>query len=219
MVLFIGKHASLTHYDLESNYIQILRIKLAPGGHKGAPFQACYTRETIGWLMKKGEWAFNLAGRILQGDLSLAEGLSFGLARIKAKPISVSLKGIKFAQVDHVLWSILADVFVNHVYLPSNFYIRPTDIVIDIGAHRGGFTSFAAQRTSNTVFAMIKGDYKLIWYRGYPGYDNVYELYNLKTDPEELLDLSKSHPEILLSMGNELQMRLTERDQSYGIKS
>ena len=69
------------------------------------------------------------------------------------------------------------------------------------------------------TFAMIKGDYKLIWYRGYPGYDNVYELYNLKTDPEELLDLSKSHPEILLSMGNELQMRLTERDQSYGIKS
>ena len=87
MVLFIGKHASLTHYDVESNYIQILRIKLAPGGHKGAPFQACYTRETIGWFMKKGEWAFNLAARIIQGDLSLAEGFAFGLARIQAKPI------------------------------------------------------------------------------------------------------------------------------------
>ncbi len=37
---------------------------------------------------------------------------------------------------------------------------------------------------TRATFAMMKGDYKLIWYLGYPGYDDVYELYNLTTDPK-----------------------------------
>lgn len=41
---------------------------------------------------------------------------------------------------------------------------------------------------------MIQGDYKLIWYIGYAGYDNVYELYNVEKDPEELVDLSNPIP-------------------------
>ncbi len=68
------------------------------------------------------------------------------------------------------------------------------------------------------TFAMMQGDYKLIWYLGYAGYDDVYELYHLKTDPEELLDLSKSHPEILLPMRDELKKRLAEADQPYRVK-
>src|SRR5688572_25724197 len=71
---------------------------------------------------------------------------------------------------------------------------------------------------TQATIAMLQGDYKLIWYIGYPGYDNVYELYNLETDPEELFDLSKSHSDILLSMGNELKTRLTEADQLYRVK-
>ena len=59
---------------------------------------------------------------------------------------------------------------------------------------------------------MIQGDYKLIWYIGYSGYDDVYELYNLDTDAEELVDLSKTHSDIVLSMEKELKqgsLRLT----------
>jgi hypothetical protein len=37
---------------------------------------------------------------------------------------------------------------------------------------------------TQATIAMFQGDYKLIWYIGYAGYDNVYELYNLETDPK-----------------------------------
>ena len=103
--------------------------------------------------MKKGIWIRNLFSQVLHGNISLAEGLSFGLARIRPKPVSLSLHGIVFEDVDHIFWSILADVFINRVYLPANFVIHPRDIVVDIGAHRGGFSCFAAHQTSNTVFA------------------------------------------------------------------
>ncbi len=66
---------------------------------------------------------------------------------------------------------------------------------------------------------MIKGDYKLIWYAGYPGYDNVYELYNLKTDSEELFDLSQSHSEILAAMKRELQAKLADADKPFLVKA
>jgi len=72
---------------------------------------------------------------------------------------------------------------------------------------------------TQATIAMIQGDYKLIWYIGYAGYDDVYELYNLETYPEELVDLSKSHSDIVLSMGNELKMRLAEADQPYSVKA
>ena len=62
------------------------------------------------------------------------------------------------------------------------------------------------------TFAMIYGDYKLIWYRGYPGYDDVYELYNLTTDPEELVDLSRSHPDTTRHMARQLQEQLAVSD-------
>jgi len=72
---------------------------------------------------------------------------------------------------------------------------------------------------TRATFAMIKGDYKLIWYAGYPGYDNVYELYNLKTDSEELFDLSQSHSEILAAMKRELQAKLADADKPFLVKA
>jgi arylsulfatase A-like enzyme len=71
---------------------------------------------------------------------------------------------------------------------------------------------------TEATMAMIKEDYKLIWYIGYPGYYNIYELYDIASDPEELVDLSESHSDIVLSMGDELKMRLTEADQPYGVR-
>ncbi len=42
---------------------------------------------------------------------------------------------------------------------------------------------------TKSVVSMVKGANKLIYYRGYPGYDGRFELYNLQDDPEELKDL------------------------------
>jgi FkbM family methyltransferase len=103
--------------------------------------------------MKRGAWTLNLLHQILRGDLSFIDGLSFGLARIRPKPVSISLHGIRFDEVDHTFWGVLVDIFLKRVYLPAHFTICPDDIVVDIGAHRGGFTTFAAQRTSNEVIA------------------------------------------------------------------
>jgi FkbM family methyltransferase len=103
--------------------------------------------------MKRGAWILNLVRQILAGELSLLDGFYFGLARIQSKTLSVTFRGVRFEEVDHTFWGILADIFLNRVYLPKNFEIYRNDIVVDIGAHRGGFTTFAAQRTSNMVIA------------------------------------------------------------------
>ena len=36
------------------------------------------------------------------------------------------------------------------------------------------------------TFALVQEQYKLVYYSGYPGYDEVYELYDLREDPEEI---------------------------------
>ncbi len=61
-------------------------------------------------------------------------------------------------------------------------------------SNRSVFTVFAKENSSflpltKSVVSMVKGANKLIYYRGYPGYDGRFELYNLQDDPEELKDL------------------------------
>ncbi|MEJ2570065.1 MAG: DUF4976 domain-containing protein, partial [Anaerolineales bacterium] len=63
--------------------------------------------------------------------------------------------------------------------------------------------------------AMIKGDYKLIHYRGYEGYDGVYELYNLHDDPEELENLYATHPTIASDLKQEMLSTITEKDEPF----
>jgi arylsulfatase A-like enzyme len=55
--------------------------------------------------------------------------------------------------------------------------------------------------------AMIKGDYKLIYYVGYEDHDGVFELYDLKDDPEELNDLYETQ----LSIADELERELLDK--------
>ncbi|MBN1149199.1 MAG: sulfatase-like hydrolase/transferase [Anaerolineales bacterium] len=55
--------------------------------------------------------------------------------------------------------------------------------------------------------ALIKGQYKLVRYLGYSDYDDVYELYDLKNDPDELENLFlEQHP-----MAGELQAELSQK--------
>lgn len=70
---------------------------------------------------------------------------------------------------------------------------------------------------TRATIAMIQENYKLIWYTGYAGYEDVYELYDLANDPEELVDLSKSNTGVLLSMVHELKTSLAEADRPYRI--
>ena len=63
--------------------------------------------------------------------------------------------------------------------------------------------------------AMIKGDFKLIYYRGYTGYDGIFELYNLKEDPEELEDLYATHSSVASELKRELLTKIEEKDEPF----
>jgi arylsulfatase A-like enzyme len=57
---------------------------------------------------------------------------------------------------------------------------------------------------------LLKDKYKLIHYFGYEGYKNVYELYDLDKDPQELVNLYSSRNSIAESMKNELLLKLKQ---------
>lgn len=71
-----------------------------------------------------------------------------------------------------------------------------------------------APLTTGTL-ALVKGQYKLIHYLGYPGYSDEYELYDLWNDVEELEDLYRSRKSIAAALQDELEARLSEANQSY----
>lgn len=60
--------------------------------------------------------------------------------------------------------------------------------------------------------AMIGEQYKLISYSGYSRRQEVYELYDLLSDPEERQDLSKEEPGILANLQGELAANLHQKD-------
>jgi len=62
---------------------------------------------------------------------------------------------------------------------------------------------------------LIKGDYKLIWYGDYPGYSNKYELYDIRTDPEELNELFTTKPDTASELAHELNETLARADELY----
>ena len=52
-----------------------------------------------------------------------------------------------------------------------------------------GKDNAAFQPLSHATFAMIKGGYELLFYTGYRGHDDQFELYHLEEDPHELQNL------------------------------
>jgi len=66
------------------------------------------------------------------------------------------------------------------------------------------------------AFSMRKGEYKLIAYLGYTGNDkNLYELYNLANDPEELNNLSSKESGTLSSLQDEFWAHLNFANSNY----
>lgn len=76
--------------------------------------------------------------------------------RKKRAPARVILRdGTRFAVTDVYLWRSLVDeIFLKRVYNPFHLEIERDEIVVDIGAHIGIFTVFAASKTQNTVYAL-----------------------------------------------------------------
>ena len=52
-----------------------------------------------------------------------------------------------------------------------------------------GKDNAAFQPIKHATFVMIKGGYELLYYTGYPGHDDQFELYHLDEDPRELQNL------------------------------
>jgi arylsulfatase A-like enzyme len=63
--------------------------------------------------------------------------------------------------------------------------------------------------------AMIKGDYKLTKYFGYGNIDNVYELFDLSNDPEELHNLVQSNNSLSIDLQAQLEQKLREVNLPY----
>jgi hypothetical protein len=62
---------------------------------------------------------------------------------------------------------------------------------------------------------MRKYNYKLIAYLGYEKFDQVYELYDLENDPDELFDLSSKNPRELTVLKDELFANLEKANRSF----
>lgn len=101
--------------------------------------------------MKKGIWVKNLFILVVRGKFAIREGIAFFVARFQKKPVSLKIGGIFFSDVDHLFWSVIADVFINRVYTPPPLKINSNDIVVDIGAHKGGFSAFAADKAKLVI--------------------------------------------------------------------
>jgi arylsulfatase A-like enzyme len=65
------------------------------------------------------------------------------------------------------------------------------------------------------VITMRKHEYKLIAYLGYEKVESEFELYNLESDPEELINLAGEEPTILASLKDELFDHLYEANKSF----
>jgi arylsulfatase A-like enzyme len=59
-------------------------------------------------------------------------------------------------------------------------------------------------------FALLQEQNKLIYYSGYPGYDEIYELYDLQEDPEEMNNLYSPTGAIAKNLREQLKAQLAQ---------
>ena len=65
------------------------------------------------------------------------------------------------------------------------------------------------------TFAIQQGSYKLIFYKGYQKYPNVFEFYDIQADPDELNDLMSKTPAAAKHMKEQLLDALQVADKGY----
>jgi hypothetical protein len=75
-------------------------------------------------------------------------------------------------------------------------------------------SSSAFGKLSQATFAMRQGKYKITMYHGYEVFgEDVFELYDLENDPEEMEDLFGQHSTLMEELKNELVSKFIEIDQ------
>ena len=78
--------------------------------------------------------------------------------------------------------------------------------------------SIKDQPIEKGTIALIRGDYKLIYYFGYQELDqtgDLVELYHLINDPDELNNLVPTQPELAKDLLSAVQSKLAEVNQPY----
>lgn len=101
----------------------------------------------------KGSWIPNLIRRVNNQTLSYSEAFGFILWRFGIRKSALRIEGLLFNNVDRIHWGLISNIFINQEYTARGFEIQPNDVVIDIGAHKGTFVGFAANRTKNLIIA------------------------------------------------------------------
>lgn len=102
----------------------------------------------------KGQWIFDLVYRVFEKELYPIEAVNFAKFRFQKKPATFTLNGIQFKNADHIIWSIAWEIFIAKRYSPKGFEIFENDCIVDIGAHQGLFTAFAAKRTKGQIISI-----------------------------------------------------------------
>jgi arylsulfatase A-like enzyme len=69
------------------------------------------------------------------------------------------------------------------------------------------------------TFALIKGPYELFFFSGYPGHSDLYELYHLEEDPDELQDLFSKDITTASRMKDELLEAIYAANSNFQKKS
>jgi arylsulfatase A-like enzyme len=77
---------------------------------------------------------------------------------------------------------------------------------------KGNSVNRAIQRAT---IALMKENYKLIRYFGYPRYDDQYELYNIADDPYELENLYEEYATLAADMRQEISAKLAEVNAGF----
>jgi len=98
--------------------------------------------------------------------------------------------------------------------------ILPVFDGIKIDEHRSVFAVEAKDNNSHlplriATLALLEKQYKLIYYLGYDGFTNQFELYDLQNDPEELNNIYDPQNEIASRMRAKLLQKLEQVNESY----
>ncbi len=102
----------------------------------------------------KGKWIGSLFQRVVEGSVSLKEVLSFVGWRFGKSKGSIEFEGILFEDVDRTTWGLISTVLVDREYNPPGYELGAEYNVVDIGAHKGVFLSYAAKRTRGPILAI-----------------------------------------------------------------
>jgi FkbM family methyltransferase len=101
----------------------------------------------------QGYWLLEITNGVIRNRISVEDGRALIKGRPKFPPNEFQVGGIHFNDPDGTIWSLVLEVFVRRSYNPRGWEIRRGDVVVDVGAHWGVFSSFAVSQSAGQVIA------------------------------------------------------------------